>query len=295
MEITKKTWSIFSMVVLMICSMTIVACGDDDDENGGNFEMSELVGSQWKRTYSYFNNDDFSKEDGECLLTFTTSGQAEEFISYHGADWQWSYENGDEYKSYSGTNTVFYTYQVTGTNITLQGDGEYDEPIKIVVSGNKLIASNNDLQWTLVKKGSGNVEEEQDSYTWSNIQGVWMEDIAYGAYAATFETYIRQNMPSSVYLDDDFYVSGYQFNASGQIRDVDLCTKIWSYENALILKTINARDRTVYWTDINSHGFSDRLTIRGNEIYHNGNVRFKIINPTIIQEISTETIYVKVQ
>lgn len=189
MEITKKTWSILCMVVLMICSMTIVSCGDDD-ESGDNQEQTD---------------------------------------------------NG------------------TG----------------------------------------GSDAGGSDSYTWASIKGVWMESGTYGAHASTIETYKRENMKSAAYLnnlyDGDFYVSGYQFNASGKIRDVDVCTKIWHYENALILKTIYAPDQTVYWTDINTDGYSDRLTIRGYQIYHDGNARFKIINPTIIQETSSGTYYTKVQ
>lgn len=300
MGILKKSWSVLSIMMLLSCGMFIGACGDDNDDNGDNFNMSQLVGSQWKRTYSYLNTDDGSKEDGECLLTFTTSGQAEEYISYHGAGWEWSYENGDEYKSYSGTNTEFYTYQVTGTNIILKGDEEYDEPINIVVSGNKMIASS-DLEWTLVKKGSGNVKDEDSdySYTWTNMQGVWMENDIYGAHAETIETYKRQNAASSIYLnnkyDGDFGVSGYQFNASGAIKDLYVCTKVWHNDNALILKTINTSDnKTVYWTDIENDSFSDKLTIRKNEIYHKGNVRFKIISPNLIME-NDDTYYVKVK
>lgn len=299
MRILKKSWSILSIMMLLSCGMFMEACGDDNDDSGDKFDMSQLVGSQWKRTYSYLNTDDGSKEDGECLLTFTTSGQAEEYISYHGAEWKWSYENGDEYKSYSGTNTEFYTYQVTGTNITLMGDEEYDEPINIVVSGNKMTASNG-LEWTLAQKGSSSVEEPTLSYTWTNMQGVWMESNTYGAYAETIETYKRQNASSNIYLnnsyDGDFSVSGYQFNTSGAIKDLFVCTKIWHNDNALILKTINTSDnKTVYWTDIENNSFSDKLTIRGNEIYHKGNVRFEIISPKMILEKSSDTIYEKVK
>lgn len=299
METLKKSLGFISIMMLLGCGMFMGACGDDNDDDG-SFNMSQLVGSQWKRSYSYFDTDDSSKEDGECLLTFTSSGQAEEYISYHGAGWEWSYENGDEYKSYSGTRTDFYTYQVSGTNIILMGDDEFDDPINIAVSGNKMIASNG-LEWTLVKVGSdNNVEEPTSSYTWANMQGVWMLSDIYGAYADEIETYQRQNASSNVYLNNsyegNFGVSGYQFNSTGGIKDLFVCTKIWHNDNAIILKTIYTSDyKTVYWTDIENDNFSDKLVIRGDEIFQNGNVRFEILNPKMILEKSSDTIYEKVK
>lgn len=298
METLKKKLGFISIMMLLACGMFMGACGDDNDDDGG-FNMSQLVGSQWKRTYSYLNTEDASKEDGECLLTFTSSGQAEEYISYHGAGWEWSYENGDVYKPYSGTRTNFYTYQVSGTNIILKGEDEFDDPINIVVSGNKLIASSG-LEWTLAKAGNeNNVEEPTSSYNWTNMQGVWMESIPYGDCAASIETYKRQNASSNIYLFNNYYgdfgVSGYQFNSAGEIKDLYVCTKIWHNDNAIILKTIYTSDnKTVYWTDIENDNFSDRLIIRGDEIYQDGNVRFKIINPKLILE-NDDTYYEKVK
>ena len=291
------------LFLALICSTTFIACGDDDDDdndNGsGSFNMSKLVGSEWKRTYSYLNTEDASWEEGECLLTFTTSGQAQELISFRGQEWDWSYEDGDQYKSYSGTRTVFYTYRVSGTKIILQGSEAYDDPINIVVSGNKMVATG-DMEWILVKTGSGNVEEPTSSYTWANMQGVWMESVFYGAYASEIETYKKQNASSNVYLynsyNEDFGVSGYQFNANGEIKDLYVCTKIWHNDGALILKTINTSDnKIVYWTDIENDSFGDKMIISGNEIYHNGNVRFEIVNSKMIRDSDSGTLYEKVK
>lgn len=293
----KKRYLYVLCLLMVVSGVSFVACSEDDEDDSESFDMSKLVGSEWKRTYSYFNTDDASGEEGECLLTFTSSAQAQEYISYHGKEW--SGEDGDRYQSYSGSTTIFYTYQVTGTKISLQGEEEYDEPIYAVVSGNKMVASN-DLEWTLVKAGSGNVEEPLSSYTWENMQGVWMESELYGMYASALETYKSQNVSSEVLLnnsyDGDFGVSGYQFNASGGIKNLYVCTKIWHNENALILKTMNTSDRkTVYWTDIEHDTFTDKMTIRDDKIYHNGKVRFEILSSKIIMETSTETMYEKVK
>ena len=293
----KKRYLYVLCLLMVVSGVSFVACSEDDEDDSESFDMSKLVGSEWKRTYSYFNTDDASGEEGECLLTFTSSAQAQEYISYHGKEW--SGEDGDRYQSYSGSTTIFYTYQVTATKISLQGEEEYDEPIYAVVSGNKMVASN-DLEWTLVKAGTGNVEEPLSSYTWENMQGVWMQSELYGMYASALETYKSQNVSSGVLLnnshDGDFGVSGYQFSASGGIKNLYVCTKIWHNENALILKTMNTSDRkTVYWTDIEHDTFTDKMTIRDDKIYHNGKVRFEILSSKIIMETGTETVYEKVK
>lgn len=293
----KKRYLYVLCLLMVVSGVSFVACSEDDEDDSESFDMSKLVGSEWKRTYSYFNTDDASGEEGECLLTFTSSTQAQEYISYHGKEW--SGEDGDRYQSYSGSTTIFYTYQVTGTKISLQGEEEYDEPTYAVVSGNKMVASN-DLEWTLVKAGTGNVEEPLSSYTWENMQGAWMQSELYGMYASALETYKNQNVSSEVLLnnsyDGDFGVSGYQFSASGGIKNLYVCTKIWHNENALILKIMNTSDRkTVYWTDIEHDTFTDKMTIRDDKIYHNGKVRFEILSSKIIMETSTETMYEKVK
>ena len=134
------------------------------------------------------------------------------------------------------------------------------------------------------------MEEPLSSYTWENMQGVWMESELYGMYASALETYKSQNVSSEVLLnnsyDGDFGVSGYQFSASGGIKNLYVCTKIWHNENALILKTMNTSEHDT---------FTDKMTIRDDKIYHNGKVRFEILSSKIIMETSTETMYEKVK
>ena len=296
----KKLNLYLSRFLIAVMCISFTACSSDDDSsNGGSFNISQLTGSQWKRSFSYVDTDNGSWEKGECLLTFTNSNQAEEVITYQGEGWEWSYEDGDQYKFYSGTYTSFYTFQIKD-KILIFNNEEYDDPIQMKISGNKMIGSNG-VEYTLVKKGSSADEEKpSSSYSWANMQGVWMESDTYGAYAETIEAYKSQNAISNAYLnnsyDGDFGVPGYQFNASGNIKELYVCTKIWHNDNALILKTIYASDnKTVYWTDIENDTFSDKLIIRGEEIYQDGIARFEIINSKMISEKSSGIVYQKVK
>lgn len=294
-----KLWT---MCCLSIIGLLLSSCSSSDDNDGkddGGFNISQLVGSEWQRNYYNINDDGWEK--GDCLLTFISGNQVSEEITYHGEGIFWNPESDeDEYKSYSGTNTSFYSYRMNGT--TLVFTDEYGGNFNVTISGNKMRSSNGD-EWTLTKAGTGSGDDKSESggstttYSWSNMQGVWMKS-TYEAYLSTINTYISQNATSDVFLnnhyDGDFGVSGYQFNSSGAMKDIYASTRTWHNDDALIFKTIYTSDnKTVYWTDIENDSYSDRLTISGDKIYYNGNVRFEIFDSTKMFE--GETLYVKVK
>lgn len=89
MERTKKTWSIFSVIVLLICGITITACGSDD-ENGtdgddttvsNRYKASDLYGV-WAQTQSENVNgiELYNHADDQYGITFQNDG-------IHGRKW----------------------------------------------------------------------------------------------------------------------------------------------------------------------------------------------------------------
>lgn len=285
----------------VILCFGLSACSSDDEDGGKVIGTSQLVGSQWQRSYYWIDQDDLAWEEGQGLLTFTSSSLAEETVTYHGWGYKYNYDlDINEYKSYSGSNIVFYTYEVINDEIILKNE-ENGTTITAVISGDKL-KSDSEYEWTLVEAGSGNDEEDQahgNSYSWSNMSGVWMQDL-YDAYAGEIQIYKSKNASSSVYLNNsyngNFRVWGMQFNQDGQMREVDVQFKTFHNTGALVFETIYTSDRkTVYWTDVSKDSYSDKYIIRGNEIYLNGKLAFTIYNDSILIDANSDDMYVKVQ
>ena len=163
----KQMYGIGVMLYALMLCLGLSSCSSDD-ENGGSISMSQLVGSEWKRSYTWVDMDNGAWEEGEGVLKFTSSSRAEEEVKYHGEDWKYNYDlDCEEYKPYSGTSFSFYTYQVSDGKIILR-DEEYGNTITATLSGNRLTGGD-DYQWTLVKAGSGDEEggDSEDSYSWA--------------------------------------------------------------------------------------------------------------------------------
>lgn len=294
----KQMYGIGVMLYALMLCLGLSSCSSDD-ENGGSISMSQLVGSEWKRSYTWVDMDNGAWEEGEGVLKFTSSSRAEEEVKYHGEDWKYNYDlDCEEYKPYSGTSFSFYTYQVSDGKIILR-DEEYGNTITATLSGNRLTGGD-DYQWTLVKAGSGDEGsgDSQDSYSWADMQGVWMEEL-YDAYAAEISVYKSQNSSSEVYLNNayngNFRVFGIQFNASGSRKELDVQMKAFHNDNALVLQTIYTSDgKTLYWTDVENDSYRGSYIIRGNEIYYNGNVVYNILYPNMITD-QANNVYVKVK
>lgn len=296
-----KNWfNLCALLCSVILSVSLSGCSSDDEDSEPQVSTTQLVGSQWERSYSWMDSDDLAWEKGKGVLTFTSSSLAEEIVTYNGQGYQYNYDlDFNEYKSYSGKNTIFYTYKVSGNQIILKNE-EDGTVITAVLSGNKLKADNS-FEWTMVKAGSDNDEEESqdNSYSWANMSGVWMQDL-YDAYASEIQVYKSQNSTSSVYLNNsyngNFRVWGMQFNQDGQMREVDVQFKTFHNTGALVFETIYTSDRkTVYWTDVSKDSYGDKYIIRGNEIYLNGKLAFTIYNDKMLIDAYTDNMYVKVQ
>jgi hypothetical protein len=290
-----KSWvKITSLLYGVIFCLSFCSCSSDEESNDPVFDMSRIVGSQWERSYSWTSSDDPSWEKGKGSLTFSNSHQAIEEISYSGEGFEYNYNLGIyEFKSYSGSHSVFYTYEVEGNRIVMQNE-DTGATFTATLSGNKLVSE--DYEWILVAPGTGSADGDNGdkptgpSYSWENMQGVWMDDL-YDAYSGEILELQKQNMPSGAFLGSythgNFRVWGVQFNQSGQMREVDVQFKTFYNTGALVLRTIYASDRkTVYWTDVSKDTFKDKYIIRGNEIYYNGKVAFTIYNPNMIEDTS---------
>lgn len=288
---TMFKWNI--ILSILLCSY-LSSCSSNDDQ-GGNFDMAQLIGSQWERNYSWIG-DDAAWEEGKGTLTFTSSREAQEIVNYHGEDWRYNYdEDVNELKPYSGTSTIFYSYTVEGNQITLTDqDGGYS--ITTTLSGNMLVGSD-DYLWTLIKAGEGGESGsgETTSYSWEQMQGVWMGS-KYVDCASIIKLYKQQQQPSSAYYNGDFGVYGLQFNSNGQSREVDAQMKAFHNTGAIVLETIYASDgKTVYWTDISKSSYRKQYSIHGDKIYYNGKEYFQIFDATHIHDLIGGEDYVKVQ
>lgn len=287
----------YSMLVAAISLITFVSCSSEDEV--GSFEISQLVGSEWKSSYEWIDTDDLSMESGTEVLVFNSSNQAKRTTEYSGKGWDYNYDLGiEEYKSYSGTRYTFFEYTVSGNTIHLQATDDSYYTIDLVISGNKLIDSSDDRVWDLVKAGDGVEADESSTYSWSNMSGFWMLEDTYNVYAAVIEQYKSQNAPSSAYFNNPEYgyftCWGMHFNSNGQMKKVTM--EMRAFENTLILDRINASDGKVYWTNIYTSSYSGiAYTIHGDQIYYNGEPRFEILNSNRIVDIVGNAIYVKAQ
>lgn len=50
---TMFKWNI--ILSILLCSY-LLSCSSNDDQ-GGNFDMAQLIGSQWERNYSWIGDD----------------------------------------------------------------------------------------------------------------------------------------------------------------------------------------------------------------------------------------------
>ena len=277
----------YSMLAATLSLFVFASCSSGDDD--GVFEISQLVGSEWKSSYEWLDSDDLSMESGTEVLVFISSTQAKKTTKYEGYGWDYNYNLGtNEYKSYSGTRYTFYEYTVSGNVIHLRPTDDY-YTFDLAISGNNLIDDTNDQIWTLSKKGDGVESDETSSYSWSNMSGFWMYDEPYSEYASTIQVYKAQNAPSSRYLDNPEYgyfnCFGMHFNADGQMKEVVMETRL--FENTLTLDRIDTSDgKTVYWTNIETGSYSGiKYTIHGNTIYYSGEPAFEIVNSDIIKDM----------
>lgn len=277
----------YSMLAATLSLFVFASCSSGDDD--GVFEISQLVGSEWKSSYEWLDSDDLSMESGTEVLVFISSTQAKKTTKYEGYGWDYNYNLGtNEYKSYSGTRYTFYEYTVSSNVIHLTPTDDY-YTFDLAISGNNLIDDTNDQIWTLSKKGDGVESDETSSYSWSNMSGFWMYDEPYSEYASTIQVYKAQNAPSSRYLDNPEYgyfnCFGMHFNADGQMKEVVMETRL--FENTLTLDRIDTSDgKTVYWTNIETGSYSGiKYTIHGNTIYYSGEPAFEIVNSDIIKDM----------
>ena len=142
---------------------------------------------------------------------------------------------------------------------------------------------------------SGN-SDETSAYSWSNIQGVWMED-KYEACAAEIAIYKQQNVSSSVYYNNDFRVHGIQFDGQGHMKELRVEMKAFHNTGALVFETINTGNgETVYWTDVEGDSYgSEQYTIERNMISLYGQPHYEIYTPNHLIEEGSGQIYVSVR
>lgn len=293
----KQLFKEYILLFGAILCIAMVSCSSDD-ENDEIQNNILLIGSQWERSYYWIDDDDLSWEKGKCVLEFTGSNLAQETVTYNGMGYKYNYDlDLNEFKSYSGTNTNLYTYEVCDNQIILHNESD-GATITAVLSGNKLQTS--EYEWTLVKEGdnNGEVNDNTESYSWTNMQGVWMEDY-YEAYADDIQMCKSQNLNSEAYLNNiyngNFQVFGVQFNKDGQIREVNAQIKAFHNTDALIFETIYTSDgKILYWTDVSGDSYGDNYIIRGDKIYTNGKVAFSIINSNMIVD-NADCVYVRVK
>ena len=160
-----------------------------------------------------------------------------------------------------------------------------------------MLVGSDDYLWTLIKagEGSGSGSGETTSYSWEQMQGVWMES-KYDECASIISVYKQQQQPSSAYYNGDFGVYGLQFNSNGQSREVDAQMKAFHNTGAIVLETIYASDgKTVYWTDVSKSSYRKQYSIHGDKIYYNGKEYFQIFDATHIHDLIGGEDYVKVQ
>lgn len=286
----------YSMFMAVISLIVFASCSSEDE--AGSFEISQLVGSEWKSSYEWIDTDNLSMESGTEVLVFNSSNQAKRTTEYSGKGWDYNYNLGEEeYKSYSGTRYTFFEYTVSGNTIHLQATDDSYYTIDLVVSGNKLIDNSDDRIWDLVKAGDGVESEESSAYSWSNMSGFWMIEDPYTTYAAIIAQYESQNASSSAYLGNPEYgyfnCEGMHFNSDGQKKKVVM--EMRAFENTLTLDRINASDQNVYWTNIYTSSYSGiAYTIHGNQIYYGGEPQFNILNSNMITDMNG-TVYVRAQ
>ena len=300
MEI-KKVFGVLTCT--LVFSIGLSGCSSDEDsgDGGGLTNMSQLVGSEWKRNYSWMN-DDGSYEKGEGTLKFTSSNSAHEDVTYHGKEWRYNYDlDVDEYKSYHGERTNLYTYTVSGNTITMT-DLEYDNEIVLRLSDGMLVAeSGSDDVWQLVKAGDGIGEGTGGaSYTWADLQGIWADEVEYGAYKSEIAVYRAQGSPSSTYTDNahhgNFRVYCMEFDGEGNVRDLyPYMRTVYNSGYPLLMQFMASDGQMVYWTDLKPDSWERRpYVINGNKLYQNGVVRFEILRPGQMVEVASGTFYTKV-
>lgn len=56
----------YSMLAATLSLFVLAGCSSGDDE--GSFEISQLVGSEWKSSYEWLDPDDLSTESGSEVL-----------------------------------------------------------------------------------------------------------------------------------------------------------------------------------------------------------------------------------
>lgn len=298
----KLIYKLSALLYITLLCTTLSGCSSEN-EGDGEFKMSQLVGSEWTAEYGWIDEDNGDYEEGTSNLIFTSSSSVTEHTKYHGKHWEYNYNLGiDEYKSYNGESDYFYNYTVSGNDIILDIN-EFGDKLTLHNSGNKLIEKDGDRIWTLIKAGEdtdNNENNEEESYSWSNMQGIWMEE-TYEMYEAIINQYQKQNMSSSKFFNDseygNFRVFGIQFNKEGLLREVDVQMKSFKNTGRAVLKTIKTSDgKTIYWTDISRDDyFGNKYIINKNKIYLNGQDIYEIINNKTIKDIVTGDIYVKAQ
>ncbi len=296
----KQMYKLYTFFCCILLTMITPGCSSED-ENNSEFKMSQLVGSEWENKYEWMDEDNGDYEKGTSKLTFTSSSAATIHNVYNGKAWKYNYDlDIEEYKSYSGESSAFYSYIVAGDNIILT-DQESGSEITLYPSGNKLIDNAGDRIWNLLKAGedtdTGNNDEES-SYSWSTMKGIWMEE-SYEAMKAEISVYESQNSRSDVYTNNayqgNFRVFGMEFDQNGRMRELDFYMRTVYNSGYPLLKTIHTSDnKTVYWTDLDPGSYSNtKYIINGNKIYYNGQEVFEIYNSNNIIDLATNNFYVR--
>ena len=303
MEMKKVLSALFC--ALTLC-MGFCNCSSDDDEGegGGLADMSQLVGSEWKREFSWMN-DDGSNGTGTGILKFTSSTSAQEDVTTQGTGWEYNYDLGyEEWKPFHGQSTSLYTYSVSGNTITMT-DLEYGHEMTLHMSGDKLVEENGEgNEWQLVEAGdeTGDVSGGgSTAYSWTNMQGIWAEEINYQAYLSIISIYQAQAANSSIYTNNsehgNFRVFCIEFDGEGRMRELNPYMRtVYNNGYPLLLQFQASDNRMVYWTDLKPGYWSNtNYIISENQIYHLGTKRFDILTSNRIQDCISGEFYCKVQ
>ena len=135
-----KRFNFYAVTILLVAfvSVSLVSCGDDEDENynGGSSSTSiSLVGKTFKKSETTYNDDGEKSVDKE-EITFTTSSSCT--VHYWGS-WENIYNDGhkETYRYDTGTMNATYTISGNKVNIKVASDWGYDR--EITISDGKLV------------------------------------------------------------------------------------------------------------------------------------------------------------
>lgn len=123
----KKYFSILTAVILAALTMSLIACGDDNDEPGSG---GDIVGT-WECDISRTLIDEMSDmyKSGDQLIQFRSDGTMVTVMAYVLTD-TWAAITGER----DDIEVEYGTYRISGDKL-ISGDGE---TVKFKLQGNKL-------------------------------------------------------------------------------------------------------------------------------------------------------------